>query len=177
VVGGWQITAIQNYMSGNPLTLYSTYGSGYQSQYGIRGDVIPGVPQKVAHVGHLDVVNFTPYLNPAAFADPPASDINSYALRYGNSPPFLQTRGPAWIGEDFGVVKNTRLTERFSLQFRADMFNVFNRTRLGDPDTSLGDGVPEYDSSGANTSGGSFGTITGPQHGPRIIQFALRLTY
>ena len=177
VVGGWQITAIQNYMSGNPLTLYSTYGSGYQSQYGIRGDVIPGVPQKVAHVGHLDVVNFTPYLNPAAFADPPASDINSYALRYGNSPPFLQTRGPAWIGEDFGVVKNTRLTERFTLQFRADMFNVFNRTRLGDPDTSLGDGIPEYDSSGANTSGGSFGTITGPQHGPRIIQFALRLTY
>jgi len=179
VVGGWQITAIQNYMSGNPLTIYSTYSgsSGYQSQYGIRGDIIPGVPQKVPSVGHLDVVNFTPYLNPAAFADPPASPINAYPLRYGNSPAFIQTRGPAWRGEDFGIVKNTRLTERFNLQFRADMFNVFNRTGLGDPDTSLGDGTPEYDANGVNTSGGSFGTITGQQHGPRIIQFALRLNF
>ena len=60
-------------------------------------------------------------------------------------------------------MKNTRLTERFNLQFRADMFNVFNRTGLGDPVTSLGD--PQ------------FGLVTGPMNGPRVIQFALRLNF
>jgi len=172
VVGGWQITAIQNYWSGDPLTIYSTYSgsSGYQSQYGIRGDVIPGVPQKVSSVGHLDVVNGTPYLNENAFADPPASPINSFPLRYGNSPDFLPTtRGPAWKNEDFGIVKNTKITERFALQFRADMFNVFNRTGLGDPDTALGDGMP--------SQGGTFGLVLNPAHDPRVIQFALRLNF
>ena len=47
-------------------------------------------------------------------------------------------------------MKNTRLTERTSLQFRADMFNVFNRVGRGDPDTDLADGLP--------SAGGTFGS-------------------
>ena len=61
-------------------------------------------------------------------------------------------------------MKNTHITERTSLQFRADMFNVFNRTGRGDPDTNLADG-------------GSFGLILDPGHDPRVIQLALRLTF
>jgi hypothetical protein len=49
------------------------------------------------------------------------------------------------------------------------MFNVLNRTGRGDPDTSLGDGLP--------SQGGTFGLITGPMAGPRIIQFAGRLNF
>jgi hypothetical protein len=164
VVGGWQLTAIQNYYSGDPLSISSSLSLAFQSTYGLRADVVPGVPQRV-HSGPLDIVNGTPYLNPAAFADPPATASGSgFALRYGNSPDFLPTtRGPAHLSEDFGIVKNTRLTERFNLQFRADMFNVFNRTGLGDPVTSLGD--PQ------------FGLVTGPMNGPRVIQFALRLNF
>jgi hypothetical protein len=183
LVSGWQITAIQNYTSGDPLSISSSYGSGYVSSWAIRGDVIPGVPLKVANVGHLylppaEQSNYTQYLNPAAFADPPASINNGFALRYGNSPGFLSgVRGPMQMGggENFGIVKNTRISERFKLEFRADMFNVFNRTRLGDPDTSLGDGMPDV-VNGVN-QGGTFGMVEGPQNGPRIIQFALRLTF
>jgi hypothetical protein len=87
-------------------------------------------------------------------------------LRFGNSPGFLpQTRGPGHSNEDFGIVKNTHLTERVGLQFRADMFNVFNRTGRGDPDTDLAD------------LGAGFGTINSPGNGPRLIQFALRLNF
>ena len=114
----------------------------------------------------LDVQNGTPYLNPAAFADPPDSigDGSGYPLRIGTGPRFLPNiRGPGHASEDFGIIKNTRINERFSFQVRADMFNVFNRTGLGGPDTGFNDG--------------SFGLIFGPDRGPRVIQFALRLNY
>ena len=112
----------------------------------------------------LDVNNGTQYLNPAAFATPPLSPGNNFALRFGNSPGFLpHTRGPGHSSEDFGIVKNTRLTERVALQFRADMFNVFNRTGRGDPDTCV--------------DCGSFGIIFDPGHDPRVIQLALRLNF
>jgi hypothetical protein len=55
------------------------------------------------------------------------------------------------------------LTERFNLQFQADIFNAFNRTNFRDLDTNLN-----------NTT--TFGTIStsGP---PRNIQFGLKLTF
>ena len=138
---------------------------------GLRADIVPGVPQTVSSHG-LDVTNGTAYLNPAAFADPPASPDNSFALRIGNSPGFLpHTRGPGHTSEDFGIVKNTRLTEGTSLQFRADMFNVFKRTGRGDPDTCLCDGLP------GPPDFGTFGLIMDPGQDPRVIQLALRLNF
>jgi hypothetical protein len=121
-------------------------------------------------VSKVDFQGGTPYLNPAAFADPPSSPNNGFALRYGNSPDFLpRTRGPRRLSENFGIVKDTRITERTMLEFRADMFNVFNRTGLGDPDTCLCDGLP--------SDGGTFGLVTGPQNGPRVIQFGAHLNF
>ncbi len=167
LVSGWQITAIQQYLSGDPLLISSSLGTAINPA--VRADVLAGVPQTVPLKG-LDVVNGTPYLNPAAFVDPPSSRNSGYPLRVGTSPRYLpRTRGPGHQSEDFGIIKNTRLTERVTFQFRADMFNVFNRTGRGNPDTSLGDGYP--------ADGGTFGLITGPMNGPRIIQFALRLNF
>ncbi len=165
---GWQVTAIQNYRSGDPLAISSSITPGLSTP-GLRADIVPGVTQTVPLKG-LDVINGTPYLNPAAFADPPSSPINAFALRLGTAPRFLPNiRGPGFQSEDFGIVKNTRISERVSFQLRADMFNVFNRTGRGDPDTALGDGLP--------SAGGTFGLITGPAHGPRVIQIALRLNF
>lgn len=164
LVSGWQVTAIQNYSSGDPLVITVQNSSpGFFSFAGVRADVVPGVPQKVPSSG-LDVLNGTQYLNPNAFAMPPTSGGNGFVLRFGNSPGFLpRTRGPGHSGEDFGIVKNTHITERVGAQFRADMFNVFNRTGRGDPDTCL--------------DCGSFGIIFDPGHNPRVIQLALRLTF
>jgi len=170
LVSGWQVTAIQNYFSGDPLVITSSLDPNNFAlpMNGIRADIVPGVPQKLPSSG-LDVSNGTPYLNPAAFADPPTSP-GGQPLRIGNSPGFLtHTRGPGHSSEDFGIVKNTHLTERMTLQFRADMFNVFNRTGKGDPDTCLCDDIP--------ANGGTFGLITDPGHGPRVIQLALRLNF
>ena len=164
LVSGWQFTAIQNYSSGDPLVIFDDGISAGIPFNGLRADIVPGAAQKLSSSG-LDVANGTPYLNPAAFSDPPLSPANAFALRPGNSPGFLpHTRGPGHSSENFGIIKNTRLTERTSLQFRADMFNVFNRTGRGDPDTDLADG-------------GCFGLIFEPAHDPRVIQLALRFNF
>ncbi|HLY63351.1 MAG TPA: TonB-dependent receptor [Terriglobia bacterium] len=170
---GWQVTSIQQYLSGDPLFVSSSLNVGLANGAnlipGIRADVISGVPQEVASSG-LDVVNGTPYLNPAAFADPPATPNGNYPLRIGTGPRYLpQTRGPFQLNEDLGIIKNTRINEKVTGQIRCDMFNVFNRVVRGDPDTSLGDGLP--------SQGGTFGLITGPGNGPRVIQFALRVNF
>ena len=162
LVSGWQITAIQQYRSGDPLGVGSSLGTNFTPT--LRADVVSGVPQTVQSTG-LDVANGTAYLNPDAFVDPPSSPDNGYPLRIGTGPRFLpNVRGPGHLSEDFGIIKNTRISESVSFQFRADMFNVFNRTGLGNPDTSLGDGS-------------DFGKVFGPMNGPRIIQFAVRLNF
>jgi len=177
LMSGWQFTAIQRYGSGDPLSIGSAVSPSITPS--IRPDIVPGVPQKVTPVGlnallAYDstgaVTNGTAWLNPAAFVNVPTSPINSFPLRLGTAPPLLpNVRGPGHEAEDFGLIKDTRITERVKLQLRADFQNVFNRTGLGDPDTALGDGLP--------SQGGTFGLITGPMNGPRTIQMGMHLTF
>jgi len=165
LLGGWHITGIQQYYSGNPLEIFdsnlrwtTSIGNG-----GVRGDVLPGVNQVLGRQGQIDSNNGSQYLNPDAFADPPLTASGVYPLRLGTAPRRLpNVRGPAHQSEDFGILKDTKLTERFVLKFRADFFNVFNRTGWGDPGTDLA-----YD----------FGKVFGVAHGPRNIQMSLRLDF
>jgi len=163
--GGWRITAIHAYRSGNPLQIgNSSIETGF-GQWGVRADVIPGVPQTVAWTGPIDSENGTQYLNPAAFGSPPLDPEWEYlAQRWGTSSRFLPyTRGPGFQSEDFGILKDTRITERFILRFRADFFNFLNRTGRGDPDTYV--------------DSDSFGKIFGVAQGPRNIMLSLRLDF
>jgi hypothetical protein len=178
IFSGWQVTAIQRYGSGDPLAISSSVGSDITPT--VRPDVLSGVAKTVTPVGlnanlAYDpttgaVTNGTAWLNPAAFVNPPTSPTNGYALRPGTAGPYLpNVRGPGHEEEDFGLIKDTRITERVKLELRADFQNVFNRTGLGDPDTSMGDGLP--------SQGGTFGLITGPMNGPRIIQMGMHITF
>ena len=166
LVGGWQVTAIHNYRSGNPLQIFNSGLDSGLGWWGVRADVIPGVNQKVPFKGPIDSINGTAYLNPAAFGSPEADPLSGgVATRWGTAPRFLSsTRGPSFQSEDFGILKDTRITERFMLRFRADLFNFLNRTGRGDPSTDVGDP-------------GSFGLIYGVAHGPRNIMLSLRLDF
>jgi len=177
IFSGWQLTAIQRYGSGDPLSLGTALSPSITPS--IRPDVLSGVAKTVTPVGLNTllaynaagaVTNGTALLNPAAFVDVPTSPNNGFPLRLGTAGPALpNVRGPGHEEEDFGLIKNTQITERVKLQLRADFQNVFNRTGLGDPDPCLCDGYP--------SQGGTFGLITGPMNGPRTIQMGMHIMF
>jgi hypothetical protein len=61
------------------------------------------------------------------------------------------------------ISRNFAITERIKLQFRAESFNLTNTVASGLPN--------------ANVSGGTPGVITSLAADPRIMQFALRLSF
>lgn len=71
-------------------------------------------------------------------------------------------RGPKSFITDIGVLKTTLITERIGLQFRAEFFNAFNNVNFKLPNGRL--------------TAAAFGTITSA-YDPRIMQFALKLTF
>jgi hypothetical protein len=70
--------------------------------------------------------------------------------------------GPATVNLDFSVLKNSRLNERFTHQFRAEFFNILNNQNFLAPVAAL--------------NNPNFGRILGAAAG-RQIQFAMKLIF
>jgi hypothetical protein len=179
ILGDWQLNGIVVLLTGNPVNVISganTAGLGEARNQ--RPNLVPGVPI------YLDTDDPFQYLNPAAFALPGVGQFGT--LGSG------AIRAPGFAGVDFSVDKNWKVRERLGIQFRAEMFNVFNRVNfnavnanLGFNNTAasptdpcngtvkkLGENPPP--SCGAPTAG--FGRLTG-NAGPREIQFGLKFSF
>ncbi|HUK18274.1 MAG TPA: hypothetical protein VLW65_17740, partial [Bryobacteraceae bacterium] len=64
---------------------------------------------------------------------------------------------------DFALSKRTTITERVSLAFRAEFYNIFNRVQFSPPNTQPGSAT--------------FGQVTAQYNQPRLIQFGMRLLF
>ena len=94
------------------------------------------------------------FFNTAVFSQNPAGT-------FGNSGRNV-LREPGAATVDFGLIKAFPIHEGHRLQFRAEMFNLFNRVNLSGPN--------------ANQSAATFGRITGAGQ-PRVIQMALKYMF
>jgi hypothetical protein len=146
IFGGWQLSGITSFGTGEPysVTFTSTVLGWPSSRADIVGDPKPSDP------------SITQWFNPAAFAVPAP-------FAYGNSARNLLF-GPGFFNWDAGVFKNTALTGRVNLEFRAEFFNILNHPNFGLPASNIS--VP-----------GSVGRITATSNSPRDIQFGLRLQF
>lgn len=160
VIGGWTLTGIHNYRTGNTLAVFDSRLNG--SGFAIRPNVVPGVDQVIFNGGSTDTVNGTPYLNPAAFALQPISS-QGVPTTIGTAPPQLSVRGAALLTEDFGLLKRVGIGSNRSVEMRADFINVLNRSGLGGPDLDV--------------ASANFGRIFGVAQAPRRIQVSARLTF
>jgi hypothetical protein len=88
------------------------------------------------------------------------------------------TTGPGFHRFDFSAFKAMQLSERFSLQFRAEFFNILNHPNFNSPNFG-GNGVTAVSNSGNFTSStfGEIGSTRDAPYDPRQIQFALKLYY
>ncbi|MGH9405312.1 MAG: carboxypeptidase regulatory-like domain-containing protein [Terriglobia bacterium] len=150
VFGGWQLSAVMRRESGAPLSV----GQGLVSD---RANVGGSVNQTPNLTCSPDLPNRSDaeWFNTSCFALPPQ-------YTYGTAGRNI-LRGPAGPGSyNFSFMKNFKLYERLSLQYRADFFNTFNLAYPSNPDTTFGDP--------------NFGQILGGSGG-RTIQMALRVTF
>jgi hypothetical protein len=102
------------------------------------------------------------WFNPAAFLMPPAN-----SGFYGNLGRDTLI-GPGLATWDLSVLKNTHMTERTALQFRAEFFNVLNRANFNTPNAIV------FTPSGVSPTAG---VITSTSTNSRQIQFGLELVF
>ncbi|MER3632491.1 MAG: hypothetical protein C4325_10300 [Blastocatellia bacterium] len=76
------------------------------------------------------------YLNPAAFALPQPG-------KFGNVPRNALV-GPKFVQADLIATRKIRLNERFSLELRGEVFNIFNRANFSNPPSVLSNPLPSF---------------------------------
>jgi len=154
VLTGWETHGILTFQSGRPFTVallseIDNSGTG-RSILGFGANDRPNV------VGNPEISNPTPerWFNTAAFAFPPPGT-------FGNAGRNILD-GPGFQNVNVSLMKSTGLTERVNLQFRAEVFNLFNHPNFNLPDNFLGSPT--------------FGRISSARD-PRHIQFGLKLLF
>jgi hypothetical protein len=82
-------------------------------------------------------------------------------------------RGPRYFDADLAAVKNAKITERLSLEFRGEFFNAFNNVNFARPDGNLLDSTyGQITGMAGASSSNTYGTAQ-----PRIIQFGVKLAF
>jgi hypothetical protein len=168
-VGGWSINTLLTARAGLPINLTLSRSASAL----LDGNNVNQRPNRVAGVPlYLPGRGVSAWLNPAAFANPAAGTWGNLAKNVATGPPLWQ--------DDSTIQKTFRLTERSSLTFRAEAFNLFNRAQYGQPGSALNVG-----SNGQISAPASFGVITSTVNPaglvgtgtPRELEFAVRATF
>ena len=150
LVQGWQVNSLMSFYSGLPFTAFSGLNVSGTFEGRDRANLV-GDPYAGAGTGIItnpDGTKYVQYLNAAAFAQPAAGTFGNVGRN--------SLRGPGFADVDFAAVKNTAITERVSLQFRAELFNLFNRVNLPIP----GSGSSTSTTPPGTRLNSSFGRIT-----------------
>jgi hypothetical protein len=171
LTNGWAISGITRFATGLPITLVETDD---QSLMGTNfGGPIPlsvDTPNLVAPVHTLDPRSST-CPGSCLFFNPSSFQGSALGLEGNANRRFFH--GPGVNNWDFAVLKNTQLTERFVLQFRGELFNIFNHAQFIAPSAI---GLSNFDPVSHLSTSGSFGSIS-VAHDPRIAQLSLKLNF
>jgi Carboxypeptidase regulatory-like domain len=144
VLGGWEISGIQRYQSGQPVSFRCATGiPGFAGC--IRFNQVGGVSifSDAYKSGNFDPSSGVAIFNKAAFSDPnaPARIAAGGGYAFGNMSRTLgSVRMQHFDNEDFNILKRFPITERVKLEFKASAINAFNRHVFDRPgDTNAND--------------------------------------
>ncbi len=149
LISDWQVNSITTYQSGQPFTV--TVGAfdsitGTSNRRPIQvSDPRQNVPSGLA-------------FNPAAFVAPPPGQLGNVGRN--------TLRGDRYLNTDFALLRNFRFTplgEAGAIEFRAEVFNVYNQTNFIFPVSSL--------------SNAAFGRYVSNSTAPRILQFVAKVKF
>jgi Carboxypeptidase regulatory-like domain len=158
LVSGWGVDGISTYALGFPL-IFTAQPTYLEQDFGAgtpRPNVVTGCAKGVSG-GAASKLNG--WFNTSCFTQP-----SNYG--FGNEPRVDSMRSQGIANWDSALFKRTAVTERINLEFRAEIFNLFNRVQFGQPNTTC-----------CMASNSSFGVISSQLNSPRQIQFAMKLSY
>jgi hypothetical protein len=169
VLNDWQLSGIIQLQSGFPIRIQTQDDNELISSLFFLGAGAPQMAGKKPQILNSKVLTASDgtactdpttqtcghyYLNPAQFSDP--------ALGTFASTPRSICCGPGENEWDLTISKRISLSEQRYFQFRADIFNVFNKTQFVNPD--------------GNFSNTTFGQVLQARD-PRLLQFALKFYF
>jgi hypothetical protein len=158
ILGGWELSGLSTFQSGRPYDIYS-----------FRDSEWTGLSNRPDLVG-------TPSIPAGSPRNQVGPTIDAFAVQPFGRPGNLGRNvftGPLYYDTDVNLVKNIAFNERWRLQFRAEVFNVFNRIQFDVPGAA-GDTIASPETFGQSQS-----TITQPDGttSARQIQLALKLLF
>jgi len=173
-LNGWSLSGTITAQSGFPIRITEQDDNELYSSFDFETS---GQPNLIAPFKKLDPradgnLGFDPNSFSTGCIDP-ADTANSQVLcsndpggvvlgTIGNAPRTMCC-GPGIFQTDIGILKNTMIGERFRLQFRSEIYNLFNHTQFFQPDGNV-------------TDGSDFGRVKRARD-PRLMQFALKLYF
>jgi hypothetical protein len=160
IVSGWQLNGIAQFATSRPFTISSGYQNLSANRYstanykGTDFDITNQVIKTGTNIMALTSKQIALFSNPDAGSP--------------GGTPYYAFRGPDMVNLDASLLRNFKLKvlgEQGIMQFRAEAFNVLNRTNFNVPSGT-----------DINSTSTSFGAITSA-YSPRILQFALKLNF
>jgi hypothetical protein len=177
-LGNWEVSGLFTWQSGLPFSAFDSAGGG------AFGNAPPVLATPTFASGATCGNGLTSgsvesrlngFLNRQAFVNDAPVDINNplgvadpTATGFGNVGRNC-FRGPRQFNMDFSIGKVFRFTERQSLKFTTEFFNLTNTPSFANPS------VTDINSVAPNSP--TFGPISSVVGTPRLIQFALRFSY
>src|SRR5205823_4210134 len=175
VVNGWSLSGTTTAQSGFPIRitqqddneLYSSFDFETSGQPNLVAPFKKLNPRGPGNAG-FDVNSFNgnacdPTIQDPADAGNCANNPGAVVLgTIGNAPRTICC-GPGAFQTDIAILKNTNIGERYRVQFRGEIFNLFNYAQFYQPDGNI-------------TDGSDFGRVKRARD-PRLMQFALKLYF
>jgi hypothetical protein len=156
LASGWQLNGITSLLSGFPFTPLAG-----QNRSGDGNTRNPDRPNwNSSFSGPVILHKQTQWFDPTAFVLPTTGTFGSVGRG--------TLRGPGLANVDLSLMKNTSLSERVGLQFRAEFFNAFNHVNLGPPNSTV------FSGTAISPSAGLISTLATDS---RRIQFGLKVIY
>ena len=158
-LGNWKVAGVETIQSGHRLPLLNLDAA---SAYGVIYDLAEIVPGCQLETSGSTIHRLNNWVSQNCVTSQPPVGADG-STGFGNSPMGI-LHGPDQVNTDLSVIKLFPIHESVNVEFRSEFFNAFNHPNFQDPDLYHSDGP-------------AFGRITETYGNPRIIQFALKVSF
>jgi hypothetical protein len=192
VLGGWRLSSLLNYSSGEPFTVVNAFDRAGNNTRIFGNQERPNVAPGASNNPISGTTSGCTFVNGVPGAYNPAATANSVAPGQALGTPYLwydpcafqlqaagtlgnlgrnTLQGPNLLGWDMAILKDFTVTESSRIEFRWELFNLLNRPNFGSPNFNV------FQNATTVTPGATNSQITSTRTTARQMQFALKFIF